>query len=111
MCIIPKTGVVFFANEDAKIQSFYLPNLGPAPRWASFLDRLVEEMEEEKVSKGEDAEIKIFDDYKFVTEKELKGLGLDHLIGTNILRAYMHGFFIDVRLYNKAKTLTQAVCL
>jgi len=27
------------------------------------------------------------------------------LIGTNLLRAYMHGFFMDVRLYNKAKDI------
>lgn len=107
VCIIPDSGMMFFANEDAKIQSFYLPNIGPAPKWASFLDRLVEEMEEEQVAQGEDATVKIFDDYKFVTEKDLKSLGLDHLIGSNMLRAYMHGFFIDVRLYNKAKALTQ----
>ncbi len=30
-------------------------------------------------------------------------LGLSHLVGTNLLRAYMHGFFVDNRLYNKAK--------
>lgn len=30
-------------------------------------------------------------------------LGLSHLMGTNLLRAYMHGFFIDNRLYSKAK--------
>ncbi len=34
-------------------------------------------------------------------------LGLDHLVGTPMLRAYMHGFFVDNRLYNKAKNLTQ----
>lgn len=27
--------------------------------------------------------------------------GLTHLIGTPLLRAYMHGFFMDIRLYNK----------
>ena len=30
-------------------------------------------------------------------------LGLSHLQGSNLLRAYMHGFFIDNRLYQKAK--------
>lgn len=42
-----------------------------------------------------------------MTAQQLEDVGLSHLIGTNILRAYMHGYFIDVRLYNKAKTLTQ----
>ena len=44
----------------------------------------------------------IYDDYKFVTKQELVTLGLDHLEGTNLLKAYMHGYFIDIRLYNKA---------
>ena len=34
---------------------------------------------------------------------QLKKLSLDSLIGTNLLRAYMHGYFIDNRLYQKAK--------
>ena len=33
-------------------------------------------------------------------------LGLEHLYGTNLLRAYMHGFFIDIRLYEKAKAIS-----
>ncbi|XP_003375131.1 NUC153 domain protein [Trichinella spiralis] len=47
----------------------------------------------------------VFDDYKFVTANELAELGLSSLIGTNLLRAYMHGYFIDNRLYNKSKQL------
>ena len=43
----------------------------------------------------------VYDDYKFVTKQDLATLGLSHLIGTNLLRAYMHGFFIDIRLYHK----------
>lgn len=49
----------------------------------------------------------IYDDYKFVTKQELEQLGLDHLEGTNLLRAYMHGFFIDIRLYNKARSAVE----
>jgi len=45
----------------------------------------------------------LYDDYKFVTKKELSSLGLDHLIGTNVLRAYMHGYFVDLRLYQKVE--------
>lgn len=47
----------------------------------------------------------IYDDYKFVTRKELNQLGLDNLVGTNVLRAYMHGFFVDLRLYEKARSV------
>lgn len=43
----------------------------------------------------------VYDDYKFVTRTELEGLGLAHLVGSSMLRAYMHGYFMDVRLYHK----------
>lgn len=81
------------------MQTYYIPSLGPAPRWASFLDSLTEELEETN------AEI-VYDDYKFVTKQDLENLSLDHLIGTNLLRAYMHGYFIDIRLYKKAKMVS-----
>ena len=29
--------------------------------------------------------------------------GLSHLIGTGLLRAYMHGFFMDMKLYHKVR--------
>ena len=28
-------------------------------------------------------------------------IGLSHLVGTNLLRGYMHGYFMDIRLYHK----------
>lgn len=44
---------------------------------------------------------------RFVTRSDLTRLGLDHLLGTALLRAYMHGFFIDARLYSKASSAVQ----
>lgn len=84
------------ANETTKMQIYYIPSLGPAPYWCSFLDNLTEELEELNYDI-------IYDDYKFVTEKELDELGLSHLKGTDLLRAYMHGYFMDIRLYRKAR--------
>ncbi|MFH4981183.1 hypothetical protein AB6A40_007892 [Gnathostoma spinigerum] len=49
--------------------------------------------------------ISVYDDYKFVTGVQLEELGLSHLIGTSIVRAYMHGYFIDNRLYSKANAI------
>lgn len=98
LCIVPNSGLLFIANEHTKIQSYYIPSLGPAPRWASFLDSLTEELEETKYET-------VYDDYKFVTKQELENLGLEHLIGTDLLRGYLHGYFIDVRLYKKAKSV------
>lgn len=45
----------------------------------------------------------VYDDYKFVTRAELEDMNLGQLIGSSLLRAYMHGFFMDVRLYKKVE--------
>lgn len=86
------------ANEGAQMQSYYIPSLGPAPKWCPFLENLTEELEEAPTQA-------LYDDYKFVTKKELENLGMGHLIGTNVLKAYMHGFFVDARLYEKARAI------
>lgn len=95
---IENSGMVFMAQEDVKMLTYYIPSMGPAPKWCSFLDNLAEEIESDVIEN-------IYDDYQFVTQKELEELGLDNLIGSNLLKAYMHGYFLDSRLYNKAKSI------
>lgn len=99
MCVVPDTGLVFLANEAPKLSTFFIPALGAAPKWCSYLDSITEELEEE------DNHNYVYDDFKFVTREELTQLDLMHLIGSNLLRAYMHGFFMDARLYNEVKTI------
>ncbi|XP_033645409.1 nucleolar protein 10-like [Asterias rubens] len=98
MCLVPSSGLILTANETPKLGVYFIPSLGPAPKWCAFLDNLTEELEDSTNST-------IYDDYKFVTKAELENLGLTHLIGTGLLRAYMHGYFIDIRLYHKAKAI------
>lgn len=59
----------------------------------------------------ESAQTSIYDDYKFLTKEELERLNLTNLIGTNLLRAYMHGFFIDYRLFKKVDSLIYCQCI
>lgn len=92
------TGMIMVATESTEMQSYYIPSMGQAPKWCNYLDNLTEEMEESKTQV-------MYDDYKFVTRKELEQLQLEHLIGTNVLSAYMHGFFLDLKLYEKAKAI------
>lgn len=98
VCLYPNSGMLLTANEAPKMNIYYIPALGPAPRWCSFLDNLTEELEE-------NPESTVYDDYKFITRKDLENLGLVHLIGSPMLKAYMHGFFIDIRLYHKVKAM------
>ena len=98
VCPVPGTGLIFVANEGTPMHTYYIPQLGPAPKWCSFLDNLTEEMEENPTTVT-------YDNYKFVTRKELAALGLDKLVGTNVVKSYMHGYFIDVRLYEQARLI------
>ncbi|KAI1208105.1 WD40 repeat-like protein [Annulohypoxylon truncatum] len=93
------TGMILTANEGKPLHSFFIPQLGPAPRWCSFLDNMVEEMAEE-ISTDQ------YDNFKFLTLPELKSLSLAHLIGkTNLLRPYMHGYFVASKLYDQARLI------
>lgn len=98
LCLYPDSGLMFFAAEAERMGIYYIPELGQAPKWCAFLDNITEELEESE-------EVMIYDDYKFVTKQELEGFGLSNLIGTNMLRAYMHGYFMDVRLYHQVKSI------
>ena len=89
------------ATDSNKIPVFFAPSLGPAPRWCSFLEAVVDELEATGGS-GVAGAAAVYDDYRFVSRGELQKLELEHLIGTPVLRAYMHGFFVDARLYRKA---------
>ena len=96
--VYPNSGLVCMACEQPKIENYYIPAFGVAPKWCSFLDNLTEELEQ-------DSEPTIYDDFKFITKEELEQLGLQRLVGTECLRAYMHGYFIDVRLYKKVHAI------
>ncbi|KAM3458016.1 hypothetical protein MY3296_000666 [Beauveria thailandica] len=93
------SGMLLTANEGPQQHAFFVPQLGPAPKWCSFLDNMVEEMAEE-------VRTETYDNYKFLSLPELKQLSLDHLVGkSNLLRPYMHGYFVASKLYEQAKLI------
>ncbi|KAF6171216.1 hypothetical protein GIB67_001931 [Kingdonia uniflora] len=94
MCVFRDSGLMLLALDSSQIPSYFVPALGTAPKWCSYLENLTEELEES-------AETVIYEDLKFVTKEELQRLGMEHMIGSNLLHASMHGFFIDRRLYKK----------
>ena len=103
------SGMILTANEGRQQHSFFIPQLGPAPKWCSFLDNLVEEMAEDPNDPNAFTSQKagdIYDNYKFLTTQQLQTLNLSHLIGTtSLLRPYMHGYFVAQRLYEEAKLI------
>ena len=132
VCVVPNSGMLFTANEGREMHSFLIPALGPSPWWCAHLDRQIEELADQHINDPDayitDAadtggEVVTYDNYKFLTKPELKQLNLDHFIGgghatntTNggkkttsggsLVRPYMHGYFVDQRLYDQARIIT-----
>eukprot|EP01065_Artemidia_motanka_P050324 TRINITY_DN8584_c0_g5_i1.p1 TRINITY_DN8584_c0_g5~~TRINITY_DN8584_c0_g5_i1.p1 ORF type:complete len:671 (+),score=285.30 TRINITY_DN8584_c0_g5_i1:100-2112(+) len=96
------SGLIFAATEAEHVNAFYVPSIGPAPQWCSYLESVTEGMEEDEHLQGQ------YDDFKFVTREEMERLGLAHLLtGRNKeqVRPYMHGFYVDLRLYRATKAV------
>jgi len=104
------SGMLLTANEGRQQHSFFIPQLGPAPKWCSFLDNLVEEMAEDPTDPASFAQNQagaVYDNYKFLSVPQLKALNLDHLVGqTGLLRPYMHGYFVAQQLYEEARLIS-----
>jgi ribosome biogenesis protein ENP2 len=108
-----RTGLILCATDQPKMESYYVPSIGVAPKWCSHLEGITEELEEQDlkregsdgtglVQEGHEA---IYENYKFVSRDDIEKLGISNLIGTPLLRGYMHGFFMDVNLYNRVKAV------
>ncbi|KAI0688386.1 WD40-repeat-containing domain protein [Cytidiella melzeri] len=98
VCHVPGSGLLMLANEGIQMTSYFIPQLGPAPKWCSFLENLTEEMEDQTTRTA-------YQDYKFVERSELSSLGLDHLVGTPVIKPYMHGYFLSLKLYDTARLI------
>lgn len=109
-----KSGVMLCACDQPKIESYYIPKVGLAPRWCAFLENVTEELEETDLKRKGDTDASglvrdgnetIYENYKFVSRDDVEELGISNLIGTPMLRGYMHGFFMDINLYNRVKAV------
>ena len=43
--IVPESGMILVASEEERIGTYYVPSLGPAPKWCSYLENITEELE------------------------------------------------------------------
>lgn len=128
ICTFPGSGLMLLALDCSQIPSYFIPDLGPAPNWCSYLQNLTVGVVfyffmywfgfiyprspansasvhlfflQEELEEG--AQTTIYDDYKFLTKEDLERLRLTSLIGTKVLRAYMHGFFVRYPVYKKVR--------
>ena len=113
-----RSGLLLCTTDQPKLEAYYIPKVGLAPSWCSFLENITEEMEERDLkrdsgptgSSGDllvrDGQETVFENYKFVSHEDLEKLGVSDLIGTPLLKAYMHGFFMDNNLYNKVRAIS-----
>lgn len=108
------SGLLMCTTDQPKLECFYVPKVGLAPKWCSFLENITEELEERDLKRDgglggsdlvKDGNETIFENYKFVSRDDLEKLGVADLIGTPMLRAYMHGFFMDINLYNRVRAV------
>ncbi len=88
------SGLFLVAQEQPRIGLYFVPQLDPAPKWCPFLDNLTEELEEE------DNQI-VYDDFKFLTQNDLEDLEAVHLLDTKMVKPYMHGYLMHLKLFNK----------
>lgn len=50
----------------------------------------------------------IYDEYRFVGEQEIYDLDCQNLVGTRLLKPYLHGYLIHLKLYNKLRANKQS---
>jgi len=103
---IPHSGLFMLTHEASDLSTLYVPGLGRAPKWCSFLDNVTDDVEK---SAGDGAVGAGWEDYRFVERGELVRLGLDSLLGTPALKPYMHGYFVHLRLYDTARVAADPI--
>ena len=94
------SGLLLVPQEARRIGTYFIPALGVAPKWCSFIENMTEELEEKQTET-------IYNEYKFLTREEVDAISAANLIGTKFLQSYMNGFIMKAKLYNKMKDQSQ----
>eukprot|EP00834_Sanchytrium_tribonematis_P006154 NODE_428_length_7645_cov_0.433740.p3 type:complete len:486 gc:universal NODE_428_length_7645_cov_0.433740:1545-3002(+) len=91
---IPNSGVFIIAGDSEELSTMYVPDIGPAPEFAAFMDQFQDTNTTQSTE---------YEHYKFITKPELRRLGLDQFIGSDLLKPVMHGYYCHHRLIDTAK--------
>eukprot|EP01012_Entosiphon_sulcatum_P035056 TRINITY_DN4450_c0_g1_i1.p1 TRINITY_DN4450_c0_g1~~TRINITY_DN4450_c0_g1_i1.p1 ORF type:complete len:630 (+),score=154.80 TRINITY_DN4450_c0_g1_i1:23-1891(+) len=101
----PHSGLVLMACDSPKMNCYFIPSLGRAPDWCSFLDAFARDDEATNTENTEE----IFDNLKFVTPEELESLGISGEERNTKIKPWMHGYLVPSKLYLRAKALLMKV--
>ncbi|KAI5179607.1 ribosome biogenesis protein ENP2 [Nematocida sp. AWRm80] len=83
-------GIVLVGGDSPNMKTYYVPKLGSIPSWCSYLEASTEELLEIK------KEI-YFDNYKFLSEAQIKEQNLSSKIG-NQIKPHLHGYLVPISL-------------
>lgn len=99
------SGILAICCDTPRVQVHFIPQLGIAPRWASFLDTITEELEEKEATV-------VYDDYQFISKDEMAALGISTQdITDGRVRPSMHGCFVEKSLYRELKAVVDPTAL
>jgi len=101
------SGLILLACEDPKGSVMFLPALGMAPRWCSFLDTLTEELDHA-------SQTTVYQDYVFLSRPELAQLGLDDVAlqaAKDVVRPVMHGYFVEEKFLTQLRAVVKGDAL
>ncbi|KAJ1512934.1 Nucleolar protein 10 [Coelomomyces lativittatus] len=102
ICVVPDSGMVFLATEAPQLGTYFIPVLGTAPSFCTFLDTLVGEEETVGTNSNAVSHNNSYQEGKFVSQEDIEKLNLTDYIGTPHLKAYMHGYFVPWSMYKRA---------
>ena len=104
----PDSGLFFCPSDAPRVGTYFAPGVGSAPKWCSFLDTVADELNHQNIEENNQNNGKpLLEDYMFVTREQLQALGAENLIGTSVVKAYMHGFWVDKRVHAKLRDVAE----
>ena len=88
---------MFVGGDAQAVKTYYAPDLGHIPKWCSHLEGATEELLEAKKQT-------YYDNYRFVTEKQIEEMKAQKEIGKSI-KPHMHGYLMPIAMYNKKASM------
>lgn len=106
----PNSGLCLIPCDSTKVFIYFIPFIGVAPKWCSFLENITEELEDQETrgpttSENYTNDSLLNNEYVFITNDQVDQLNINHLKGTKNLISYLHGYYMPVKVYSNIKSV------